>query len=223
MKVIKLEGSKTFFASDFHLSHLREFVWQARGFDSVKAHADAIIDSLNAKVKENDTLCYLGDYSLNSNPEETKNYFRRIKCRNIIYVWGNHESSTSAIYRETIKSTFGMLLPVVPSEVYPLKWENVKFVGQNAFLAVGEQLIFISHFAHYIWDQMQHGAWNVCGHSHNNCPLLNASSDEGKILDVGVDNALKLTNSSCFSYAEVKAIMDTKRVVVRDHHNAQTT
>ena len=225
MKVLKFntsENQKVFFGSDFHLSHLRDFVWQARGHNSVQSHADAVIDGINARVRENDILVYLGDYSLNSNPDETKEYFRRIKCKNILYVWGNHESSTRAIYRDAVKAALG-ILSFQHSEVYPLKWENVKFLGNSAFISVDDQMIVISHFAHYIWDMMQHGAWNICGHSHSNCPLLSVESDEGKILDVGVDNALKHTNSPCFSFEEVKAIMDKKRVVVRDHHNAQTT
>lgn len=223
MQIYKFNNQKVFFASDFHLSHLRDFVWNARGFGSVKEHADTIIEALNQKVGENDVLFYLGDFALNSNPEEAKSYFRRIKCKNIHYIWGNHESSTSSIYKEALKNTFGALLPIIPSQVYPFKWENVKFLGNSANISVNGQVIVLSHFAYFIWDMMQHGAWNICGHSHSNAPALNAEALEGKVFDVGVDNALKLTTSSCFSFEEIEAIMKKKPIVLRDHHNSQTT
>ncbi len=220
MRVLKFDTSKQkiFFASDFHLSHKQEFIWKPRGFTSFAEHSKAVIDGINAKVGQNDILFYLGDFSLNSTPEETKGYFREIKCRNIIYLWGNHESNTIAIYKEAlgIKGHFGVA-------VYPFKWENVTFLGDYALVSINNQLIVLSHFAHLAWDNMQHGAWNLCGHCHGNAPLINPECKNAKVLDIGVDNALKMTGNPCFSFEEAKVIVDEKIFVPLDHHDKNTS
>ncbi len=221
LKPLKFSSSQNiFFASDFHLAHLRDFIWKPRGFTNHVDHTNALIDSTNEKVGENDVLFYLGDFSLNSNIDETKSFFRRLKCKNIYFIWGNHESSSARIYDEALISHFGG--PVI-FEAYPLNWENVTFLGSQKYIQIDKQIVLISHFAHYAWDNMQHGAWNLCGHCHGNAPKLNPDEKEAKVLDVGVDNALKQTGYPVFSYAEVKVIMDKKVFTPLDHHNRNTT
>jgi calcineurin-like phosphoesterase family protein len=221
MKVLKFSSSRDriWFGSDFHLGHLRDFVWKPRGFTSHVEHTNAVIDRINKVVTEDDILFYLGDFSLNSNPEETKNFLRRIKCK-IFFIWGNHESSTSKIYKEALEDKFG---GPVDFEAYPLVWENVTFLGTQAFISIDKQTIFLSHFAHYIWEDMQHGVWHLCGHSHGNCPEINIDATEGKILDVGVDNAIKKEGLPIMTFEMVWTHMQAKKVVVRDHHNRNTT
>jgi len=224
MKALKFNtvqsNQNVFFASDFHLSHLRDFIWKPRGYVSHVEHTKAVIAGINEKVGVEDVLFYLGDFSLNSTPEETKNYFRQIKCKNVFFIWGNHESSTSQIYNEALREKFG---GPVDFEAYPVQWENVTFLGREAFIAVNKQTLHLHHFAHLIWDSMQHGVWHLCGHSHGNCELINPDNKDGKILDVGVDNAIKQTGKHCFSFAEVAAIMNRKDIVVVDHHDKNTT
>jgi len=217
------KNQKIWFASDFHLSHKQPFIWQARGFTSIQEHASKIITDLNAVVGENDILFYLGDFSLNSTPPETREYFRSIKCRNIYYIWGNHEANVSAIYQEALRETFSPFLKLIPEQVYPFKWENVTFLGAYARISINNQPIVLSHFAHFIWDMMQHGAWNICGHSHGNCAAILPDNTEGKILDVGVDVCYKQFGRSCISFEEVINIMQTKSLKVVDHHNSETT
>lgn len=226
MRTLKFTTAKQniFFASDFHLSHIRDFIWKPRGFTSFEEHTKALIDGINATVGENDILFYLGDFSLNSNPPETREYFRSIKCKNIYYIWGNHESSTQAIYQDAIREfcvSKGMLL--IPEQVYPFKWENVTFLGNYIRISIDNHPIVLSHFAFAIWDMMQHGAWNLCGHSHGNADIINPDAVDGKILDIGVDNALKLNGVPCFSFEQVVKVMEGKNVVVVDHHDKNTS
>lgn len=222
MKTLKFNTAhqKVYFASDFHLSHIRDFIWKPRGFTSHIEHTKAIIAGVNEVVGPDDVLFYLGDFSLNSTPEETKGYLRSLKCRKIYFIWGNHESSTSKIYQEALNDAFG---GPVPFQAYPLDWENVTFLGTEAFVVVDGQTIHLHHFAHLIWDSMQHGVWHLCGHSHGNCEQINPECKEGKILDVGVDNALKLGGKPVLSFAQVAAAMAKKNLVVIDHHDKSTT
>jgi len=224
MKIPKFDTVKTkiFFGSDFHLSHKQPFIWQARGFNSIEEHANFIIDETNKVVGEDDILFYLGDFSLNSTPDETRAYFRRFKTKHIYYIWGNHESNTWAIYQDAIREKFKGL-PFVPPEVYHFTWENVTFFGKSLMVNINGQIVILSHFAHYIWDTMQHGAWNICGHSHGNCAELVPEAAFGKVLDVGVDVAVKLNASPVVSFEEVEEILYKKAIQVRDHHNKQTT
>lgn len=223
MKVLKFNSSKQkiFFASDFHLSHIRDFIWKPRGFNTFESHTKAVIKGINEKVGADDILFYLGDFSLNSNPEETKNYFDQIACKNVYFIWGNHESSTRRLYDKAVADYFKV--PPGTFDVYPFKVNNMTFLGNSAMIQIDNQLIVLSHFAHLVWDNMQHGAWNLCGHCHGNAPVINPECKEQKVLDIGVDNALKLTGQPCISFEEVKVVMDEKVFIPLDHHNEKTT
>jgi calcineurin-like phosphoesterase family protein len=50
--------------SDWHLGHDREFIWKARGFNSVEDMNETIITIHNNLVSENDDVYVLGDLTL---------------------------------------------------------------------------------------------------------------------------------------------------------------
>ena len=58
-----------------------------------------------------------------------------------------------------------------------------------------------------------HGSWCLCGHEHGGLPATRPEAKDGKILDLGWDLYKKPV-----SFAEVKAIMDTKQVSSVGHH-----
>lgn len=80
-----------YFSSDFHFNHNREFIYNARGFDSIQEHDNAIIDNINDIVRENDDLYFLGDFGLGSDDDYLVRCMERINC-NIKFVRGNHDS-----------------------------------------------------------------------------------------------------------------------------------
>ena len=53
--------SNIWLISDTHLGHDKEFVWKARGFDSVWDMNNAIIERWNEVVKYDDVVYHLGD------------------------------------------------------------------------------------------------------------------------------------------------------------------
>jgi hypothetical protein len=71
-----------------------------------------------------------------------------------------------------------------------------------------------------IWDKMKYDNYvAVCGHSHGNLDIAKPNHyKSGKILDVGVDNALKHNGSAFFSVEEVVEIMSKKNIKIYDHH-----
>ena len=56
--------SKIYLTSDWHFNHDREFIWHARGFDSVYLMNEAIIERHNAIVNPEDDVYALGDLCL---------------------------------------------------------------------------------------------------------------------------------------------------------------
>jgi predicted MPP superfamily phosphohydrolase len=54
-------------------------------------------------VKPNDYLFYLGDWCLNTSAEEFENDLTQINCRNILMIWGNHNSQIKSVYEREVR------------------------------------------------------------------------------------------------------------------------
>lgn len=90
---------KIWFTSDLHLGHDRDFVWKARGFNSVHEMNEAIIKNIKERVGENDYLYILGDLAL-CPLEEAKYWLAQIPGKVHVIV-GNHDTdSRIALYNE---------------------------------------------------------------------------------------------------------------------------
>lgn len=212
---LKRGDRKIWIGSDFHFDHNKEFLWGARGFSSPEQHRDYILQDLADNLKEDDIFIYLGDFSLNSSLENTLEYLEYFTCKEVYYLWGNHESFIWKVYKQAMEDAFDR----TDIEVYPLKYNNITFVGHKVCASIDKKPIVLTHMAQNLWDLMQHGSWNICGHSHGNFPKANLEGKIGKVFDVGVDNALKVTGRSFFEWSELKPIFDTKKVEVVDHHD----
>lgn len=214
-------------ASDFHYNHQRDFIWTPRGFKTYQEH-DAFLEAECEKLLETDLLIYYGDLALNTTIESVKNIlFNKIKAK-VMYFWGNHEGKMRQLYKECLNQ-----LNLPPwLEVYPLyvdpegkahldmgnKPWKLCFEGRHKTLKTDYFTWNASHMAPYIW-QGQGDRWPaICGHSHGNCPLLNLDHLNGKLLDVGVDNALRHNGTAFFHHSEVQTILRQKNVKIYDHH-----
>jgi hypothetical protein len=105
-------------------------------------------------------------------------------------------------------------------DVYPLKIaENVTLMGDDFIVSIDGKTFYCNHFAPLVWDHQQHGRPCCHGHSHSG---LHGSQpweyDSGKILDVGVDNAIKYNKTPFFSFREILEIMESKPQKTYDHH-----
>lgn len=72
------------------------------------------------------------------------------------------------------------------------------------------QAIFLSHYAHRVWNKSHHGRWHLYGHSHGSLPDL----PESLSFDVGVD----CTNFKPLTFFEVEERMKLKTWKPVDHH-----
>jgi calcineurin-like phosphoesterase family protein len=207
------EEDKIFVISDSHIHHDRDFVWKTRGFSSVKEHDDAVIGSINDKVKPDDFLIHLGDLCLNTTLSQFEEIISRINCKNVYMLFGNHPNPHyKNIYVPMVKQLLGSNY-TADSEVYPLRYKNIVYIGHYAEVVLGRQFAILSHYPIYIWNEMSHGAWMLCGHSHYGCDFSKAENLGAKILDVGWDGHL-----GPWSFKEIKAVMDKKTIPVVDHH-----
>ena len=58
--------------SDWHFNHDQEFVWEARGFDSVEDMNAEIVKRHNSLVQSDDDVYVLGDLCMSGKLEENK-------------------------------------------------------------------------------------------------------------------------------------------------------
>jgi len=98
-------------------------------------------------------------------------------------------------------------------------------------IKIGEQQIWLSHYAHRVWNKSHHGVFHLFAHSHNSLP----DDPNSLSFDVGVDaTAARLSGLPSgktvvagttkpedyrpISFDEVVEIMSKKTFKPLDHH-----
>ena len=91
--------SKIWLTSDLHFNHDKDFIWKARGFNSVQEMNEAIIKNWNAVVAPEDEVYVLGDLMLGDNEAGIK-MIKQLKGT-IHVILGNHDTATrKALYKD---------------------------------------------------------------------------------------------------------------------------
>jgi calcineurin-like phosphoesterase family protein len=211
LNLVETDDRKIYVGTDFHLGHQQKFVYEARGFGCVRDHDEAIIASVNARVRPNDILIFLGDWCLNTKMEQFDAYLDAVKCQNIYALWGNHNNPhEKAVYYNGIGRKFveGILV-----ETYPFRYKNMLYLPSYVEAILNGQYCILQHYPIMVWNHMKNGAWMLCGHSHGAYEPTSANYPEGKILDCNWDDFGKP-----LSLPEIRAIMDKKKIVGAGHH-----
>ena len=146
------------FTADFHLGHKNIIRYCNRPFEAVEKMNHTIIERLNACVKANDILYFLGDFCMGPKARAAE-LRKQIRCKKIFGVPGNHDKDTRKLIRE-------------------FSWLN-----DLAEVSLNGQRIVLCHYAMRVWNQSSHGAWHLYGHSHGRLP----ESENLPSMDVGVD------------------------------------
>ena len=246
-KINRNDYKNIYLCSDLHLFHNRPWIVQARGFNTIQEHDKWILDQLYS-LTEDDLLINLGDFTLMSSVEDTKEIINNIKARHLL-IWGNHCSFTSKIYWEALHKFWHELgvteelSPVVDTrkrfiELYPLSifekgeevgivhpsekldrkmQHNITFMGESATFNIGNSHYYCRHIAPLLWDKMGF-IDSLVGHSHSNLANAQPEDTQGRILDVGVDNAKKYNGTCFFTIEEINEIMKHKISLKLDHH-----
>jgi len=168
-----------------------------------------------ASLKEDDLFFYLGDLALNTSYEYVKNFLGSLKCKTYI-INGNHPAGVKQLYREAYTAAG---YPA-GGEFFPLKIaENVTHLGDNFLLDIDRHKFYCTHMAPMIWPDKDRNRHAVFGHSHGSLECANVgNSSFGKMIDVGVDNALKHNGTAFFSVEEIATILKEKEQNKLDHH-----
>lgn len=177
-----------YFTADWHVFHKNIIRYSKRPFKSLEEMADVLIENTNKKVPVNQTLYILGDFSYGSF-DETKELFKRIKCKNVILVKGNHDRMKPVDYQKI----------------------GFKHVFDYAEVKYEKKLYCLSHYPYLTWRNAHRGSRMLCGHSHSS---LNHLHDQTTRLDVGVD----CFNFTPVSINEIEEIMKDRVYSKIDHH-----
>lgn len=205
------DRDKLFFSSDWHIFHNPSWdvpIWKTRGYLSASDAAEQILNTINARVSEHDTLYFLGDGFLNASDEEVIRWLSRINCKNIQYLFGNHCSNMYRLYTQEVERQYGD----IGVEVYPLRMNNVVFLGNHIELHVGKQRIIMNHFPLHSFHKMKGGSIMLSGHSHNTDKSRNPDWPTNRCLDIGWD-----WKRDVWSFEEIMDVMSTKTFTPVDH------
>lgn len=136
---------------------------------------EGIVNRINNKVKRGDTLWILGDLGWDF-LEHYKWFVRTlrddIQCRNIRFLWGNHDCKTRGDYG---------LLPIVKSILEDARVEDW---GPLRTVKINHQKLVLCHYPMGAWDKSHYDSIQLFGHNHSN---YNSKALPNQV-DVGVDN-----------------------------------
>lgn len=156
-----------YFTSDLHLNHQNIIHLQDRPFDTVEEMNQILIDNINARVRPEDTLYLLGDISFRGNVESANAHIKKINCKNLYYIKGNHDRQ----YDETL-------------------FKGIYDIAEIRETVGGEKhIIVLCHYPMLEWNHYYRGAIHLHGHIHSLPGEYNQrNKDEGiRRYDVGVD------------------------------------
>lgn len=116
--------SLVYFTSDLHLGH--EMAAEIRGFENLREHDDAIIESFGVMTKR-DKLFVLGDVAMGIGQETSLWRLRGMPTQNMVLVLGNHDVLAAATYLAVFVNIIGPQtyrkywlshIPIHPQEVF---------------------------------------------------------------------------------------------------------
>lgn len=175
------KSKKTWFTSDLHFGHNREFMYGPRGFSSIIAHDSWIIMNWNMKVKPNDEVYVLGDLMLGNDDWGMR--CLSLLNGNIHIIIGNHDSDGRL-------EKYDQLLSVVSIE-----YATAFKYGKNYF--------YLSHYPTITSNYDDDKPWarrliNLHGHTHSkdkfyndNPYMYNVSLDAHDNYPVSIDEIIE--------------------------------
>lgn len=165
---LKVDGRRAFFTSDTHYAHANicraTSKWPAnetRGFDSLGAMNQALVEGINHVVPADAVLFHLGDWSF-AGQANVGEFRRRLNVREVHLILGNHDHHM-AKGREL---------------------HHFASVSPYMEISVDGQEIVLFHYGCRVWNASHKGSWLLYGHSHGSLP------PHGRSMDVGVDTNL---------------------------------
>lgn len=164
-----------------------------RDFRDIDEMNATIINNINSKVGQDDTLIHLGDIAFGGF-DKLEQFLDRLICKNIYLVLGNHDHHIKN-NRSFIKDRFMSVQ----------NYMEVNIEGEDFVLC---------HYPLQSWHGLNKGVIHLHGHVH-----LSAQNKwgNGKRLDVGMDG----NNMRPYKITEIVHMMDRREIgsdLSNDHH-----
>lgn len=168
---------------------------KTRHFDTVREMSQAVVNSINKYVKENDELYFLGDWSFGG-IENIYNFWKQLICKNIYFISGNHDQNikkNKALPNCTWGHHYKSIEEWHPTEDEPVM-EDEPVYAQDLFnmlpdlttITYEKQLIVLSHYPIDQWENMKHGSIMLHGHCHHTIDNCETNMRHRR-MDVGID------------------------------------
>lgn len=184
------------FTSDLHFFHKRicEFTDRHK-FTTPEQHTEWLINIWNQNVAPTDEVWHLGDFSFSTKYDEVLAIVERLNGK-IHMIKGNH--CDNRIMRKLRDHS------------------HIEVYEQYKEIKIGDQTAVLFHFPIASWHKQGYGSWHLHGHCHGN---LKPEFSNGKMLDVGIDNAYNLYGTHrFFSELDIASYMARQELVITDHH-----
>ena len=156
------------YTGDTHAFHANIIKYSKRPFENAYEMNAVMAANINERVKPNDWLYHLGDWSFGpkSDKIQLKHAFifrKLIACKNVVLIFGNHDhlrrnKDFCGLFRQT-------------ADILEVKDQIVN------------EKIVLCHYGMRVWCASHHGRWHLYGHSHGHLPDI----ADALCFDVGVD------------------------------------
>lgn len=195
-------GANTFFVSDLHYGHDREFLWGKRGFKSVQDHDVTMIDKWNAcDGIETSNVFHLGDIMFGSGGiERLPALLNQLHFKTLFLMGGNHHAGFKQLFERAVDFHVN------------LDGRDIYFLPNYFEIYIQKQPIVLSHYPIGSWNGQSKGSWQVHGHSHGSYSL-----STGKQIDVGIE-----VFGGPVPFETIKRYMNKRPISVVDHHDSKT-
>ena len=166
-----------------------------RDFKTLEEMNDAIVNSINNCVQQDDELYFLGDWSM-AGIDNIWEFRRRITCKIIHFITGNHDKAIknnvilpncslypggSFVYNSMSYYQFGV------NSVSNCHAQDLFTTVQPYLeLNIGKQLFILSHYPLEQWMDMERGSIHLHGHCHHTLDGCEINTKYRR-MDVGID------------------------------------
>ena len=197
------------FTSDTHHSHKNICIgvsdWDdkeksCRNFQTLEEMNELIVNNINKYVKADDILYHLGDWSFGG-IENIWEFRKRIKCKNIYLVPGNHDHH--------IKKNKLLLQKEYDINIYAYDC-FLEVLPELTKIKIDKQEIILCHFPLEEWENMDRGSIHLHAHCHHTKDYTDLNM-YAKRKDVGMD----WEEFRPYSWEEIKEEMKEHKIKKR--------
>lgn len=136
--------SEVWLISDTHFGHNKDFIYKARGFNSVEEMDESIIQRWNSVVGPNDIVYHLGDFFL-GDLTEGLNFIIRLNGK-IKLTIGNHDTD---------------------NRLKALGWiSNIDDIQFGYRIKEGKKTFLLSHYPQFTGNYDNSKTFSIHGHTH---------------------------------------------------------